>query len=564
MKKIRVGGAIRKLPVHKEQEVLANLKRNWYFPFSALAFFCMETKLDIYQCLGILIAVYMTIFIATQTDSIWKKIQESPVSLQVISILSAIGVCWAGYVLFCEESYLQDFEVLFSGSVDLAPILGFLLAVASLFFVFCGMLFFWEKLLSIMKESQVLKDIPTAEYVIYIVLLVLTMTFMVISFMRSEAFYGTDYDYDLIYTGDSPAQMKGNACLALLYYQNDLRQPLFAVFAAPFVSIPYLIGKIFCFSDTVRAILINCPQILMLFFTNFLLAKILRLDSMKRIAFLIFQCSTYTYLLFSVMMEQYIVAYFWLVLYVYLLCERGKPERFALWGAGGSLLPSLIFVVSLSKKSPIRNFKGWIFDMVKYGAEFVALMLFFCRLDVITDFQKKVNEYERFTGKEVTFFNQFCQYTSFAKNYFLSPKAGVTFNGIFSRVSLQNHVSWQLDEVTTVSWGGLVILLLAIVSTVLNRKKRSGQCAALWFGLSVAMLLFLGWGTAENGLILYSLYFGWSFVVLLYLLVEYIAEKCKAAFVAPVICVVGAIVLAMRNIPAIFEMVDFASTYFPT
>jgi hypothetical protein len=556
--KVFLGRAIYKLPVHREQEVWANLKRNWYFPFSALAFFCLETNLDIYQCLGILIAVYMTIFIATQTDSIWKKIQEAPVSLQVISILSAIGVCWAGYVLFCEESNLQDFEVFFSGGVSLASILGFLLAVASLFFVFCGMLFFWKKLLSIMKESQVLKDIPTAEYVIYIVLLVLTMTFMVISFMQTEAFYGTNYECDIIYTGDSPLLVKNNAYLELFHGENDIRQPLFAVFAAPFVSIPYLIGELFCFSDTVRAILMNCPQILMLFFTNFLLAKILRLDSMKRIAVMIFQCSTYTYLLFSVMMEQYIVAYFWLVLYVYLLCERGKPKRFALWGAGGSLLTSLIFVVSLSEKSPFKNFKGWLFDMVKCGAEFVALMLFFCRFDVLFSLQSRVTFLTKFTGKGLSFLDKFCQYTSFVEGCFRTPDAGITFTAI------PEHVSWQLEEVTKISWGGLVILLLAIVSAILNREKKSGQYAALWLGLSVAMLLFLGWGTQENGLILYALYFGWAFVLLLYLLVEYIAEKCKAAFVAPVICVAGAIVLAMRNIPAIFEMVDFASTYFPT
>jgi hypothetical protein len=302
----------------------------------------------------------------------------------------------------------------------------------------------------------------------------------------------------------------------------------------------------------------NCPQILMLFFTNFLLAKILRLDSMKRIAVMIFQCSTYTYLLFSVMMEQYIVAYFWLVLYVYLLCERGKPKRFALWGAGGSLLTSLIFVVSLSEKSPFKNFKGWLFDMVKCGAEFVALMLFFCRFDVLFSLQSRVTFLTKFTGKGLSFLDKFCQYTSFVEGCFRTPDAGITFTAI------PEHVSWQLEEVTKISWGGLVILLLAIVSAILNREKKSGQYAALWLGLSVAMLLFLGWGTQENGLILYALYFGWAFVLLLYLLVEYIAEKCKAAFVAPVICVAGAIVLAMRNIPAIFEMVDFASTYFPT
>jgi hypothetical protein len=242
---------------------------------------------------------------------------------------------------------------------------------------------------------------------------------------------------------------------------------------------------------------------------------------------------------------------------VYLVCETGKQERIAVWGAGGTLLTSLVLLFSLSEKSPFRNFKGWLSDMVKGGVSFIALMLLFCRFDVIFSLSSKITSLAKFTGKNITFFDKLFQYTAFVKDCFVAPDAGINFTAI------AKHVSWQLEEVTSVNWAGLAILLLSMVSAVLNREKKSAQMAVLWVGLSAVMLLILGWGTKENGLILYALYFGWAFVVLLYLLVESIAVQLKAAFLAPVICMAGAIALAMTNLPAISEMVQFAAAYFP-
>jgi hypothetical protein len=75
--------------------------------------------------------------------------------------------------------------------------------------------------------------------------------------------------------------------------------------------------------------------------------------------------------------------------------------------------------------------------------------------------------------------------------------------------------------------------------------------------------LGLGSGTKENGLILYALYFGWAFLVLLFLLVEKIENKLNIKFLIPVVTMVTVIALLVINIPAILEMVNFAITYYP-
>ena len=110
---------------------------------------------------------------------------------------------------------------------------------------------------------------------------------------------------------------------------------------------------------------------------------------------------------------------------------------------------------------------------------------------------------------------------------------------------------------------GVLILVLCLISAWTNRNKKSSLLSIGWIGFSVIMLLGLGWGTAENGLILYALYFGWAFLVLLFQLVEKIGEKLNLRFLVPVATVVCAVLLAAINIPAITEMIQFAIQYYP-
>lgn len=49
------------------------------------------------------------------------------------------------------------------------------------------------------------------------------------------------------------------------------------------------------------------------------------------------------YLLAVLMMEQYIVAFFWLSLCIYFVCSDSEPDRIFLYGAGRTLATSFIF-----------------------------------------------------------------------------------------------------------------------------------------------------------------------------------------------------------------------------
>lgn len=183
-------------------------------------------------------------------------------------------------------------------------------------------------------------------------------------------------------------------------------------------------------------------------------------------------------------------------------------------------------------------------------------MLAFCRFDVFFDLIPKISSLSRFTGQNLTLMDKMRQYIEFIKNCFLAPNAGVNYTAF-------GHISWQLNTVTKISFIGVIILLLVIISAVLNRKKRSSLLATGWVGFSIIMIPVLGWGTKENGLILYSLYFGWAYLVLLFQLIEKIENKLNIRVLLSVLSVGCISVLAFVNVPAIFDMVNFAITYYP-
>ena len=69
------------------------------------------------------------------------------------------------------------------------------------------------------------------------------------------------------------------------------------------------------------------------------------------------------------------------------------------------------------------------------------------------------------------------------------------------------------------------------------------------------MLVILGWGTKENGLILYSLYFGWAYFVLIFQLLNNIFKNNKVFKIALIILI---LLMVIGYIPELFNIFKFA------
>lgn len=521
-----------------------DLKSNWFFPLSAAFFFYLEAEKSLSSYwLSILVAAAVALLVAARTPSLWKLGQNESRFLHSLAALTAAGICLFRINAFTAVNEVRVFA-------------GIAATVAAFPFVWVCVTAFLRKLRTVLTECGTFSDMTRGELAVWGGLLLAVLIFVTVTFLQTDAFYGTGYPYDVIYTSDSPMLVQNNTYLALNFQENDLRQPLFAVFAAPFMGIPYLLSRLLNASEPLNALLMNYAQIALLFFTTFLLTKLLKLDSTKRLCFLILSCCSYPFLLFTLMMEQYIVAYFYLILFLYLYCEKKQPQPFTLWGAGGTLLTSVILLPLLSKKHPVREFRLWFREMLELAMGFVLAMLAFGRMDVILNIATSILELTQFTGESLSFMDKFRQYTAFIPACFFAPAAGVAPN-------ILGSTSWQLQQVTALDFRGIGILLVALGSAVLNWSKPGSRVAAGWIGFSFPVLVILGWGTQENGLILYALYFGWAFLVLLYQLVEKLGDMLRVKFLIPTVTIIAVAALAIVNFPALAEMITFAVSCFP-
>ena len=538
-------------PYKRKEDIFSNVKHNILFVISAAAYFCLYFSNSKTWFIGFVIAVFLWGVIASQIKSVFSYSKRSKVPVKILSAISSLGVCWYSSIRF--YSKVQDKIPFLSEYGMIVKCIAVFGACVAVYFVYILTLFIFNQLL---EKISFKKGIKHYEIVVYATLIIITIALSAFAFSSSEAFWGTDHAYDIIYTSDSPDLVKGNVFVNLLHPENDLRQPLFTVFSAPFMGIPYFVGKLIGAAPFLQAIFNNAVQMILLWLSIYLISKLMDLPPIKRICFITVCYSTYTFLLSSLMMEQYIVAFFWLSFALYSISERGKSGHLAFFGASGTLLTSAIILPYVSSDSPQKNWKLLIQNSLKSGISFVALMLAFCRFDVIYNLSSKINQLIGFTGESISLSNKLYQFTTFISNCFVAPDAGI---GTISEA----YASWQLATPNNINLFGVFVILAIVLSVIINRKKKSCIIAGAWSAFSVVMLLILGWGTKENGLILYALYFGWAYMVLLFQLIEAIEDRLKTKILIPAFsaCAVG--VLLLLNVPAISELIRFASTNYP-
>lgn len=121
------------------------------------------------------------------------------------------------------------------------------------------------------------------------------------------------------------------------------------------------------------------------------------------------------------------------------------------------------------------------------------------------------------------------------------------------------HLSYYLTEVKDYSIIGIVILIVCILSIILNRKNKMAIISFVWVVFSFLLLCVVGWGTSENGLNLYSLYFAWAYIILIYLFIDRLIKNDK---IKNVLIVIICICMLVLNIPEFLNIIKFGISYY--
>lgn len=371
-------------------------------------------------------------------------------------------------------------------------------------------------------------------------------------YWKTEAYYGAHYEgnimlYDIIYTTDSGDIRATDCFFSILSRPNDIRQPLFGLFAMPFAVVAKIISVLFFFAPDAYMTSLAIVQIGALAVSVIMLMRILELENKARVWFVLFTMSSYAYLLYSMVLEQYVIAVFYVVLVLYVYKTNDKVN-YAYFGAVSTLLTSGVLFPFITKE---KDIKKWILTMLKCFTMYMGILAVCGQLPVLLDVKNQLAKIALFSGDGITWSEKWLQFTHCVASIFYAPD-GQIYPG--------NFLSYRMVVYENVSYIGILIMVLACLGFAVSRKEWISRVSFMWVLFSGVILLLVGWGTAENGLILYVLYFAWAYIILIYQFIQKVfqSENLKKGVLTALI-----ISMLIRNIMILEEIYQFGITYYP-
>lgn len=519
------------------------------FPFLTLLF---SGKLSDHLMICLLILSFLTgIFVKVKilNNNIYKDIDLKLIVLLSIYTLYNIYLIlpYSGGLLFI-KNFILDYlhlEITYKLIAVMIAIMSFYSFLILLYYLFPKIWYFiHEEYLKLSKGEK--------KFLLVSFLGAFCLTLLIYS--NTNIFYkpisnNRLVNYNVIFTSDSGAISAQNAFMNIGMSENDLRQPLFGIFAMPFAVLANFLSLFLFFIPNGYYIIFNTLQILLIVISFILIAKMMKINSSDKKYFGVLVFSSFPVMLFSFLCEQYVFAFFYLVLFIYVSqFTKYYDVNYSYISATGCLLTTGILFPFIAK---FKNIKDWIYKIFKC---FIAFMIILVLTGQIMEFLEAFDQFNRFSqysGQELLFIDKFLQYLSFVRSSFFAP--AIEFQNV------ANVYSIQLKNVNSVDIIGLTILVICLISFILNYRNKFAVISFGWICYSFILLCVIGWGAQENGLILYSLYFSWAFLVLIYL---FILNMFKSRKIKRCLISLFVLIMFIVNLNTFYEIIKFGMQYY--
>lgn len=357
-------------------------------------------------------------------------------------------------------------------------------------------------------------------------------------------------NYDVIYTSDSGALVNHNTYFDVSYYENDIRQSLFGIFSLPF-SVPAKMLSELCFffqNNYAYETVMTVIQFMLIAISTIMIGRMMQLKEKEKILLYLFFSCSFPCILFSILIEQYVISLFYLITALYIYTKNSYKINYFYVPAVGTMITSGIIFPTITK---FKNLRQWLKNVFKCFCFYAAVLIIGGQLPQILNIQSQIKHLTTFTGQVVTFKSKVFQFTSFIKGIFIANPGKIDM--------IYNHPSYQLMQFESISIIGIIILILCILGYIMNKKMKFAKISILWILFSIVVLLLIGWGTAENGLILYGLYFSWAYLTLYFLFFKKIFKKDKL-FIATIL--LSCIIMLYFNVNEFLEILKFAFKFY--
>lgn len=294
----------------------------------------------------------------------------------------------------------------------------------------------------------------------------------------------------------------------------------------------------------------------------------MKLKGVSRLLFMVFSCVTYPTLLFLINMEQYVIHVFYLISFIYMSINKNKDRDMLYIMSTGSLITSGILFPLLGERNDLKkSIKNIFFTFLKFVAILIisAKILLFLPGNLISQLDNMSDYYDN----DVSSVDRINMYTNFTLNTIVAPKIEVKESILASLSMSSNNYDYHIvaynqtvnqadNQVMNVF--GIIILAMAILGFILNRKDGFSKVCFAWILFSIVLLPIIGYGSNENGFILYSYYFSWAFVCLVFKLFEALFRKLPK--IKNVIYALSIIPISIVNFYAIYQLIIFGMQYY--
>lgn len=399
------------------------------------------------------------------------------------------------------------------------------------------------------------KNLECKHFVFFVVIVYAAI--LLIIFSQTDVFYNSNLRPDIIFTSDISIHLKplNNSFLQIAAQENDLRQPLFALFALPFAILAKSMSYLFFFIPFSFPYFLMLLQFILLQIIYILITRMLMLIGKKRLVFLIVANCMFSNLLFSIMIEQYVIEMFWLISFVYCYVVKSQKSELLLLASGGSLLTSFVFAPLLAG---FTNLKALLVRMIVLAKNFVILVIISGQVGYFLNCINQILVFLNWSGLSKTneSTNTLLQYLCFVKSCFFAPATAIGLHNIYP-------LYW-LKQVTSIDWLGVLLFVMAVIGFIFSYKKRISKISIFWVFFSIVLLGIMGWGAAENELTLYILYFGWSFLILIWYFFEKIISLIKGIpFIKEILIISCLGMLIFWNYYGVVDLINFAIRNYP-
>ena len=330
----------------------------------------------------------------------------------------------------------------------------------------------------------------------------------------------------------------------------SIKHIIFGLFGLPFGIIAFLVSKVLFFVPEAYIMTIAILQIAALGVTAVLLSRLVKAKGYLKAGFLLIMTVAFPSIIFSLTIENYFFAAFWLVLFVYSVCTS---ERFKDWlfiGAVGTVTTSAVMFPFLAKKFDIKKY-------LSVACKAVVLFLLCGRLSVFGSAVQEIVGQTHNVNIGQTLTEKLSMYGNFVSSLLFAPESGA---------SLPSHYSFGAPfyySSVPGFWAGIagyIVLAAAVCGFIWYRKERFAKICIWMTAFSVLLIGIVGWGANET--VLFTFYFAWAVIALVYLAIHKLCANHPKIELVILICLAAA--LLVINIPALADAVAFGMQYYPT